>query len=131
MSLKPLMQSLFTFGMVGGLATLTHVAVGLGLTGAGWMEPFQANFVAFLLAWCVSYFGHHRYTFQSGAGHARAMPRFLATAIVGLALNQAIVYAVVDRLGWSYPVALVLIVAVVPAIIYLISRFWAFREADA
>lgn len=122
------MRRLATFGGVGIVATLTHVAVGLSLVGAGLLAPFGANIVAFLTAFLVSYFGHKTWSFRSNAGHMRAAPRFFAVAVLGLILNQVIVYGIVDLLGLSYALALAVIIASVPVIVYALSSLWAFRE---
>ena len=121
-------RSVATFGGVGILATITHVVIGLSLTEAVGLAPFTANIVAFMTAFLVSYFGHKTYSFKSRAKHAQAAPRFLAVAVLGLILNQLIVFICVNVLGWSYVVALALIVSLVPVVVYFLSRLWAFRE---
>lgn len=126
-----LTQSIFAFGTVGLLATLTHVATGLALVEAGLLRPFSANLVAFLAAFGLSYLGHRRFTFRSDVAHARALPKFFATVIAGLVLNQSIVYVAVTLLGWPYIAALALVVTVVPVAVYLALRDWTFREAGA
>jgi putative flippase GtrA len=125
---RPSLSGLVAFGLVGSAATATHFAVGLTIVGLGIAAPFGANIVAFLTAFAVSYTGHRRFTFESTAGHAHALPRFFAVAAGGLALNQAIVYLCVDVLGRSYLLALVIVVSIVPGLIYLAGRFWAFPE---
>jgi hypothetical protein len=57
-----------------------------------------------------------------------ALPRFFTIASGGLALNQIIIYYFVDRLGFSYLLALFVVVSTVPGLIYLAGRFWAFPE---
>jgi putative flippase GtrA len=127
--LRPLRARLVAFGLVGAAATATHFVVGLSIVGLGMAEPFGANVVAFLTAFAVSYIGHRRFTFRSGAAHAQALPRFFAVAAGGLALNQIIVFSWVDLLGLSYVLALVIVTSVVPTVTYLAGRFWAFSEA--
>ena len=127
---QTLSRSLAAFGVVGVMATAVHFAVGLSLVGAGLMRPFTANIVAFLTAFGVSYAGHRRFTYRSSAPSSRALPRFFVVAALGLFLNQVIVYLCVDMLGWSYLAALLIVVSTVPAAIYVIGRYWAFREDE-
>ena len=115
------------FGGVGLLATAVHVVTGLTLAGGLGLRPLTANFCAFCAAFAVSYLGHHRLTFRSGAAHLRAAPRFLAVALAGLALNQLIVFAVVDLWGRSCALALALVILTVPALTFALARLWAFR----
>lgn len=124
---RPIANSLMAFGAVGVLATIVHFVVGLGIVGAGLMSPFNANILAFLTAFGVSYVGHRRFTYASTAPAARTLPRFFLVAVLGLGLNQVIVYLLVDVLGWSYLAALVVVVSLVPAVVYVIGR-WAFRD---
>lgn len=118
--------SLLGFALVGLSATGVHVAVGLILVWSGLFGAFFANVLAFSVAFMVSYFGHHRFSFRSTAQHRSAMPRFLAVAAFGLALNQAIVFGMVDLGHLRYELALVVIVGTVPAVTYVLSRIWAF-----
>lgn len=130
-SSQRLVRSICAFGIVGVVATLTHAAVGLGLVNSGTMEPFNANIIAFSAAFLVSYFGHRRHTFQSSVRHSRALPRFFAAAVLGLVLNQVIVFVCVGKLNLGYGTALVVVVTLVPAVVFVLGRFWAFREVSA
>jgi len=124
---SPALRTLVAFGSVGIAATAVHFAVGLSLVNSGTATPFMANILAFLCAYLCSYVGHHRFTFRSNAAHSRALPRFFAVAVLGLVLNQVIVYVCVNLVGWSYLVALVIVVSLVPAIIFVAGKFWAFK----
>ena len=57
------------------------------------------------------------------------LPRFVALALCGLAVNQAIVFAAVTMAGWNYRVALAIVLLVVPILTYLGNRQWVFRAA--
>ena len=118
------------FAVVGGGATVTHVAVALALTDAAGLRPFTANLGAFLVALLVSYFGNHAWTFSASGGHARHFPRFAAVAVPALFLNQAIVHVLVDRLGLDFRLALVFVVLVVPALSLILNRLWVFSAAE-
>lgn len=130
MRLPAVLHSVMAFGAVGLAATAMHAVIGLTLTGLGWLRPFNANIIAFSLAFLVSYVGHRRFSFRSRVAHRRALPRFLSVAAFGLMLNQLIVYGVVTLAGYPYAAALVLLVTVVPAGTYVLSRFWAFRAPE-
>ncbi len=119
------------FGVVGLLATATHV--GLMAFLVEWFDwrPLHANFAAFSIAFLVSFLGHYRWTFadQSAAGPDSwrgPFLRFIVTALTGLALNTLAVFIVVDVFGFSYVYALGLMVTVVPGILFIIGKFWAF-----
>lgn len=113
------------FAVVGLAATAVHVGVALALAAAGW-APLWANFVAFGAALALSYFGNHGWTFGAGGRHGHHFPRFVALALAGLALNQAIVFIAVERAGWSFGAALAVVVLVVPVLSFALNRVWVF-----
>jgi putative flippase GtrA len=116
------------FGVVGVTATAVHVAIGMGLNSGAGMAPFCANLVAFCCALVVSYLGQTRLTFPwSAAGHG-AFARFTLVALVGLCLNQAIVWLVTSVLARPYWLALAIIVATVPVTTFLLLKSWALRR---
>lgn len=117
------------FAAVGGAATATHLCVGLLLAENLHLAPFWANLCAFATAVLVSYFGNLIWTFGMASEGLGPLPRFVTLALCGLAANQAIVFAAVNLAGWSYRVALAIVLLVVPVLTYLASRQWVFRAA--
>lgn len=130
-SLLELVRQGGKFGVVGLLATATHV--GMMIVLVEWFDwrPMTANFGAFSVAFVVSFFGHYRWTFanqtavETGSWH-RPFARFIVTSLIGLALNSVAVFIVVDVAGLSYVYALAIMVSLVPGILFLIGKFWAF-----
>ena len=124
-----LRRQVFRFAMVGAAATLAHIVTALALHGGMGLSALWANFVAFCSAVLVSYFGHHGWTFAAKGHHGVSFPRFLSVALAGLALNQAIVYLMVELAGWPYGLALAVVVLVVPSLGFLLIRNWAFSAS--
>ncbi len=110
------------FLAVGGTATVVHVATAMALVEiAGW-PILSANIVAFAVAVLVSYLGNHRWTFARSGRHDHHLPRFIVLALGGLALNQAIVFALVRGAEIDYRWALLVVVAVVPALSFAANK---------
>ena len=124
---KALIRQVATFGVSGVIATLVHVAVGVSLNRFVGLSPFTANLIAFPIATCVTLFSNSRLTFKGHGGGAKSFGKGLATVLFGLALNQLIVVIVTDSLGYPYEIALIVIIATVPAVTFLLFKFWAFR----
>ena len=122
-------SQLWRFGIVGIAATLTHILVAIGFVELAGLPVLMANFLAFAAALCVSYGGNHRWTFERSGAHRRHLPRFVAVATGGLALNQFILWALAIRGGADYRLALGVAVLVVPALSFAVSRAWAFTPA--
>ena len=114
------------FAAVGGLATLVHVAVGLSLVEGVGLAPLPANLAAFSAAVLVSYLGNRRWTFGLRDPGLDRLPRFLLVALLGLVLNQALVFLLVERLAWAYGAALAVVVLLVPLLSFMANRRWVF-----
>lgn len=120
------MRRIAAFGLVGLLASAVHFLLAAALLRAGLAGLFGANLAGFALAFAVSYAGHYRFSFAASAPHRRAAPRFLATALAGLALNNATLALLVLATG-SQSIWLIAAAITVAALgVYLLGRFWAF-----
>lgn len=120
----------FRFGLVGMSATATHVLVFAMLIEVAATAPVPANLIAWVVAFIVSFAGHFLWTFkeareQTGYSAVTRLPRFLVVSLFGLGLNTTIVYFV-ERLGLHYMVSIILMVTLVPATVFVFSKFWAF-----
>lgn len=123
------LRQMARFAVVGAAATATHVSVGLVLAEGLGLAPIWANLSAFATAVLVSYSGNLIWTFGMADDGFGRLPRFCALALCGLVANQTIVFAAVDLAGWTYRVALIVVVLVVPVLTYLASCRWVFRPA--
>ena len=125
---KPLLRQIATFGTAGVIATLVHIAIGVSLNRFAGLSPFTANLIAFPVATYVTLFSNSRLTFRGHGGGAQSLVKGLATVLLGLILNQLIVMIITDYAALPYEVALVVIIATVPAMTFLLFKFWAFRS---
>lgn len=120
------------FIAVGCAAAALHLGVVVVLVGAWAMAPLAANVVGWLIAFGVSFAGHHYLTFaHHGAPLARAAGRFFFVSAAGFAVNEA-AYAALLR--WSplrYDLGLALVLLAVAAATYWLGRHWAFLRIEA
>lgn len=114
------------FAFVGSAVTLVHVTAAVALIELCEIAPLAANWVAFCVALTLSYFANHSWTFRVVGHHAVHFPRFVIVAILGLLLNQTIMFGVVEVWEQSYRIALVIVVLVIPLASFLANRSWAF-----
>ena len=115
----------FRFVLVGGAASLTHIAVGLGLATVLVWRPWVANIFAFLTALGVSYLGNSLFTFQVEARRADAFARFFAVSAVAFAVNQGLVWTLTTQAHWPYWAALGVVLVIVPPMTFLLAKHWA------
>lgn len=124
--MKTLFGQLSSFAVIGVVATLTHTAAGLIYHNVFGIEPFYANLFAFFTAMWVTIIGNARITFRADLSVARVL-RALFGLTFTLALHQGTVVLIVDVLGFSYEIALVALLGLIPAANFLMLKFWAFR----
>jgi putative flippase GtrA len=115
------------FAVVGILATSTHVGVVWLLIGHLAVRPLLANLLAFLVAFGVSFIGQYRWTFRSTRDWRSALWRFLVTALLGFAMNNILLVALLEAGLVSQELSAVLAVGVIPLVTYTLSRLWVFR----
>ncbi len=124
---QPVVQIL-RFGMIGVAATLTHLVSALVLNEVLGVSVIWSNFTAFLIAWPISYMGNFFWTFETSATHLKSMPRFVITSLTGLSVSQLIVWFVAGVMGQGLRIALVPALIIVPALSFLMSRYWVFLD---
>ncbi len=127
-NLKKVDRQIFVFGVTGVIATLVHVGVGMFLHHGAGLTPFLANIFAFLCAAGVTLFGNSRIAFADRNKDRSDLPKAAATILLGLALNQGLVLLITGPLAQPYLVALAVIIVTVPAVTFLLFKFWAFRD---
>ena len=131
MSATTHVRSASWFTIVGAIAALVHYISALILEGCLMLSPGLANFLAFLLAFPVSYFGHRALSFaNSNNTHGYAFPRFLLVACSGFAGNQIMLLALLRFSAIPFWLALAIVMVIVALATYLLSRYWAFRQGE-
>ena len=116
------------FGVIGGISTFIHISIGMGMHHGLGATPLWSNAVAFICALMWSFWGHSRVTFPEGPSDGSAFVRFATVALMGLALNQIIVWIVTGLLGGPYWLGLAIVVTTVPVVTFGCLRYWAFRH---
>jgi putative flippase GtrA len=114
------------YAFVGAMGTAAHYAVLVVLVQAAGIDPVLGSTVGAVVGAVVNYFLNHRYTFASRRRHAHAMPRFAATAIVGMLVNAAMLAALINGFGAHYLVAQVVATLVVVGLTYATNHAWTF-----
>lgn len=113
------------FGLVGGLATLTHIGVATVFFRLS-SDAMWSNVIGFAVAFTVSLAGHLVWTFQVRSNHMTASFRFLLVAIAGFCLSNSLILAG-RYFGWPECANLAAAIMIVPPTSFILSRFWVFR----
>lgn len=121
------------FGVVGLTAAAVHYWTVVALVELWNMQPLRANVGGFIVAFWCSYFGHRYWTFsdtvdrQSGQG--KSFGRFLAVAVLGFLMNEALFFLLLHFTALPYYLSLAVVVLTVAVMTYVLSRLWAFRRS--
>lgn len=122
------MYKLMVFGAVGVGASLVHIAVAWALISGLQSGVFAANAMGFCTAFLWSYFGHYYLTFRATGPHRAAFGRFLAVALAGFGINNAVVWAWGAVMGSAGILAIVAGVIIAAGTVFAASNFWAFAS---
>ncbi|MFJ5445186.1 GtrA family protein [Methylobacillus methanolivorans] len=122
-------RSAYWFTLVGAVAALVHYGSAIFFEGCLQISPSNANLFAFLLAFPVSYIGHHTLSFAGSRQlHRHALPRFLLVACTGFIGNQVLLLSLLQFTRLPFWLALAIVMIIVAVSTYLLSRFWAFKQ---
>lgn len=122
-----MIAELVRFGIVGIAAMATHWCVVALLVPLG-LTPLLANVIGFCIAFNVSFFGHHHWTFASSDEQKNTFTRFASVALLGFITNEAMYALLLKFTPLDYRIALLIVLIAVAGMTYLLSRFWAFRS---
>ncbi len=115
---------LLRFVVVGGLATLTDLAVtALLYYGAGLESENLISTLAFLTAFFVSYFGHRSFTFKSQGSALK----YFALAAAMQALRNLIILFLVQVLALRGLPPMIIAMVLVTGITYVCSKYLVFK----
>ena len=121
-------KALSRFGIVGILATLTHILVVIGLSVMTALHPVIMNSLAFCIAFIVSAYGHMRFTFNFKGNRTYAVAKFFIVALLSLGLSNLVLYSLAESNLVRIEIAQAAAIFVVPVFSFLASKFWAFSE---
>lgn len=126
---KALAAQLLRFGTIGSFAALVHFSVVVTLVSLTLMHPLFANIIAFLIAFQVSYFGHKYWTFDDIAQKAKtAWLKFFTVAVLSFLLNEFLFFILLTQTQLYYPIALLIVLMIVPPFTFILSKTWAFYD---
>ena len=123
----PLFLQLFRFGMVGLTAASIPFATVVLLVESFLLEPLIANIFGFMVSFQLSYWGHRLWTFQDTAAlHRTTFPKLLLVQTLNFSANEMLFYVFLS-LHLPYPLALLIVLTILPIFTFVSSKLWVFR----
>jgi putative flippase GtrA len=124
---KKLFLQIFRFGIVGVTAAAIHFATVVFFVQNFSLEPLAANCFGFLVAFQASYWGHRLWTFQeTEALHRMAFSKLLTVQLINFSANESLFYVFLS-LHLPYPLALLIVLTVLPVFTFIASKMWVFK----
>ncbi|WP_207745889.1 GtrA family protein [Clostridium sp. D53t1_180928_C8] len=116
------------FGLVGVLNTLINWIIFAVLNFVG-VYYIVANIIAYAIATANSYIWNSKWVFKyNGKDKKETTIKFVILNLIGLALNTAILYFLVDILLFNKLIGLVITTVIVMVINYIVNKIWVFKE---
>jgi putative flippase GtrA len=117
-----LLKQIAKFATIGVGATAIHVVSALLLNSIAKFSALQSNFLAFLVASAFTYCGNYFWTFAKTGAVSTTLARFIFLSLICFGVNQSIVYIVTSVMQLPLWVAMLPVVAVIPAFSFWISK---------
>jgi len=123
---RTLIIQLVVFGVVGVTATLTHYFMALFSHEIMTLSLYVANFLGYVSAVMVSFFGHGRFTFQQKLSWG-VFARFALVSVGTFGCSELILLALESYFSLSHRISLGVVVCTIPIITFVLSKLWVFR----
>jgi putative flippase GtrA len=119
---------LVRFGAVGASGYAINLAVFAVLVHGASLDKGVAATAAFLVALSNNFVWNRLWTFRAADGHAGFQAaRFCVVSLVAFVFNLAVLYALVDGLGWTAVPAQALAIAAATPLNFVGNKLWSFR----
>jgi putative flippase GtrA len=125
---RHLPRQMVRFALVGVAATAAHYLV--AIAAVLYTNVYVANFLGYVAAVAISYFGHQRFSFALSPQeifHRKQFPRFILGSLGGLALSYLVLAVMEDALGTPHWLSLAAAVCLVPIYTFLVNKLCVFR----
>lgn len=121
------LREIIAFGLVGGLATVTHYVC--AMISNEWLavELYLANLIGYLCAVGVSFIGHSKMTFQMDMSRA-LFRRFFLMSVATFGFSELLLWCLETGLELPARIVMLVVVITIPVISYLLNKFWVYRE---
>lgn len=116
------------FGVVGVLNTLINWIIFIILSANG-VYYIISNIIAYTVATINSYLLNSKWVFNNGDNYTKETTiKFIILNFIGLVLNTAILYILVDILNIKKVIAMIITTIIVMIINYFVNKLWVFKS---
>ena len=123
-----LLRQLFSFGVVGVAATLSHVGVAWLLIESTEINAYLANAMGACAAFMVSFLGNANFTFITDRSFWSSARRYVWVSLLSLTLTS-IILALTRHYELSITTYVMAVLMIVPPATFFLAKLWAFSPA--
>lgn len=113
---------------VGGVATAIQYLLLMLMVEMYSQNAVQASVIAYLVSSIFNYLLNYYFTFSSAADHFVALSRFSVVVIIGLGVNGAIMYLLVERYEIYYLFSQIGATIIVLFWNFLAHQYWTYNH---
>lgn len=124
------LRHLLLFAALGGIGTLAHYTVLIGLVQGGLAGPVAGSTAGFLVGGLTNYQLSRRIVFRSRKPHREAMTKFFLVAGIGLVINAGLMALFTGPFSAPYLPAQVLVTGLLVLWHYAGNALWTFRAGE-
>lgn len=128
-TIRGLLPQLVTYSAVGLIGTAGHYLTLICTVRFAGLHPVPASALGFGVGAVLNYFANYYITFRSTRRHLPTLVLFLSVAVLGLAVNTAVMTLFTVWLRVFYLASQVVASGVVVLVTYVVNRVWTFRGA--
>ncbi len=114
------------YGLSGGAAVGTHLAVLAVLVELAGSPAILASLIGFACGTIVNYALQHRFVFARSSGHSLYFPRYVTVTLATITLNTALFWALSSGLGVFYLAGQVITIGIVVPVSFALNRSFTF-----
>lgn len=133
------MGKIVKFLFIGGAATLLQFFLLAIFVELNWLSETPASALSYALSAVFNYVANYYFTFASTHSHKQTFPKFVTTAILGVAINTALFKIALtflenhalfdsDLLESAYLFAQLFATLVTLIVNFLLHKFWIYRR---
>lgn len=125
-SVRKLIEQFLKFGVVGVLAFFIDFGILVALTELAGLNPVLSATVSFTVSVVFNYVASMRYVFthRDDMSKRREFAIFVVLSVIGLGINDAMMWVGAERLGLNYMVVKVVATAVVMVWNFVSRKKW-------
>jgi putative flippase GtrA len=115
-----------TYAGVGALGTVAQYLILFSAVGSGWSDPVAGSMFGAIGGAMVNYCLNRRITFRTSVSHQGTLPKFFATAGLGVLVSGVMMKVLTGNNRLNYVVAQIAVTGVVLVLTFWLNSIWTF-----